>query len=166
MIATMNSWDKASLARVSFAFSRRWCTVYVPVPDSKTYGAILDSLFDSHEVDSVVVKEALRSVFVEDRVTEPRSLRSLGLALGPGIAVSCVRDLASSTALGLDPTGAVIAALEGFVLPQFEGQLEAHDAISEALAVAVKHAGATEKQVEDLDGRLAIFTGRRSAGVF
>lgn len=166
MIATMNSWDKASLARVSFAFSRRWCTIYVPVPDAVTYGQILDSLLASHDLDNVAVKEALRSVFVEDRDTEPRSLRSLGLGLGPGIAASCVRDFASCVALGVDPSAALIATLEGFVLPQFEGQLEAHDGISAALAVAAQHAGADEKQVRDLDARLAIFTGGRTSGVF
>jgi MoxR-like ATPase len=166
MIATMNSWDKASLARVSFAFSRRWCTIYVPVPDPTTYEQILYSLLESHEVDNVAVKEALHSVFVEDRETEPQSLRSLGLGLGPGIAASCVRDLASSVALGLDPSIALVAALEGFVLPQFEGQLEAHDEISAALAIAAQHAGASEKQLRALDERLAIFTGRRGAGVF
>lgn len=166
MIATMNSWDKASLARVSFAFSRRWCTIYVPVPDSATYEQILDALLDSHDVGNVAIRQALYSVFVEDRETEPRSLRRLSLGLGPGIAVSCVRDLASSVALGLDPSAALIAALEGFVLPQFEGQLEAHDQISAALAVAAQHAGADEKQLQALDERLAIFTGRRAAGVF
>jgi MoxR-like ATPase len=166
MIATMNSWDKASLARVSFAFSRRWCTIYVPVPDAVSYEQILDSLLDSHELDNVAVKEALRSVFVEDRETEPRSLRSLSLSLGPGIAASCVRDLASCVALGVDPSAALIAALEGFVLPQFEGQLEAHDEISAALGVAAQHVGADEKQLQALDERLAVFTGRRASGVF
>lgn len=166
MIATMNSWDKASLARVSFAFSRRWCTIYVPVPDATTYEQILESLLSSHGVDNVAIKEALRSVFAEDRETEPRSLRSLSLGLGPGIAASCVRDLASSVALGIDSSAALIAALEGFVLPQFEGQLEAHDEISAALGVAAQHAGANEKQLQALDERLAIFTGRRASGVF
>jgi 5-methylcytosine-specific restriction enzyme B len=166
MIATMNSWDKASLARVSFAFSRRWCTIYIPVPEPKIYDKILDSLFDSYDVRSVPIKEALRSVFVEDRETEPRSLRSLGLALGPGIAVACVRDLSASMALKLDAAGALIASLEGFVLPQFEGQLEAHDAIAEALSYAVEHVGGSERQIGALTDRLAIFTGRRSAGVF
>jgi 5-methylcytosine-specific restriction protein B len=166
MIATMNSWDKASLARVSFAFSRRWCTIYVPVPDTVAYGQILDSLLDAHDLDNLAVKEALRSVFVEDRDTEPRSLRSLGLGLGPGIAVSCVRDVASCVALGIDPGAALVAALEGFVLPQFEGQLEAHDEISAALGLAAQRAGADEKQLQALDERLAVFTGRRASGIF
>src|SRR6186997_1740369 len=166
MIATMNSWDKASLARVSFAFSRRWCTIYVPVPDATTYEQILASLLDALEVDNVGIKQALYSVFAEDRETDPPSLRSLSLGLGPGIAASCVRDLASSVALGLDPSAALIAALEGFVLPQFEGQLEAHDQISAALALAAQRAGADERQLRALDERLGIFTGRRAAGIF
>lgn len=166
MIATMNSWDKASLARVSFAFSRRWCTIYVPVPDGETYGQILDSLLESHELDHAAVRESLRSVFVEDRDTEPRSLRSLGLGLGPGIAAACVRDIASCMALGLDASTAFIASVEGFVLPQFEGQLEAHEDISAALGTAAHHAGATDGQLHDLDNRLGVFTGRRASGIF
>lgn len=166
MIATMNSWDKTSLARVSFAFSRRWCTIYVPVPDGATYTQILDELLESAELENVSLREALRSVFVEARETEPRSLRSLGLGLGPGIAASCVRDISACIALGIDNGAALVAALEGFVLPQFEGQLEAHDEISAALQEAIAHTGADEKQLRTLDDRLGVFTGRRAAGVF
>jgi 5-methylcytosine-specific restriction protein B len=166
MIATLNSWDKTSLARVSFAFSRRWCTVYIPIPDVKTYGQILDSLVESHKIDNTVVKEALRAVFVEERETDPPSLRRLWLGLGPGIAASCAKDVASCVGLGLDHGAAFISSLEGFVLPQFEGQLEAHEDISAALGAAARHVGADDKQLRDLDERLAVFTGRRANGIF
>ena len=167
MIATMNSWDKASLARVSFAFSRRWCTIYVPVPDAQTYETILTELLQGHaHLNDVAVREALRSVFVEDRPTEPRSLRNLGLALGPGIAASCVKDMASCVGLGIDPGAAFVGSIESFVLPQFEGQLESHDEISAALQAAAAHVGAGDENLRELDERLGIFTGKRAAGIF
>jgi MoxR-like ATPase len=164
MIATMNSWDKASLARVSFAFSRRWCTIHVPVPDPPTYETIIDqALLRYPAASSYAARQAVSLLFCED---VPGSLRRLGLALGPGIAISCLRDIASSIELGLSEDDAVIAAVEGFVLPQFEGQLEMNDEIAAALVAAVEHVEATEDAKTRMRERLAVFTGQRSSLIF
>ena len=85
MIATMNSWDKASLARVSFAFSRRWCTIYVPVPSPEQYSGILEDIFASIPGASTPrARAALTQLFVETDSEDAPTLRTLGFAMGPG----------------------------------------------------------------------------------
>jgi hypothetical protein len=167
MIATMNSWDKASLARVSFAFSRRWCTVYVPVPDPDDYEQIVDeALARNPAANTPEVSDALKSLFVVERDEAPVSLRSLGYALGPAIALSCVKDITACVELGLTPAQGFQAAVEGFVLPQFEGEMEAHDAICAALWAACDQVGLTKRAKHDLGERLEVFTGRRAALIY
>lgn len=166
MIATMNSWDKTSLSRVSFAFSRRWCTVYLPIPDPGTYEKIIDAALAKHAAaNQLLVEEALKALFAEERATAP-TLRSLGLGMGPGIAISCIKDIAACMDLGIAPGDAVVAAVEGFVLPQFEGQLEMHDDILGALMSAISGFGPEDSLAATLNDRLGVFTGKRSSSIF
>jgi hypothetical protein len=166
MIATMNSWDKVSLNRVSFAFSRRWCTVFVPVPEPESYSSILDGFLASRPtVDQSRLREALLFLFVAEEADVP-TLRSLGMAMGPGIARSCIRDIAATLGEGLDPAAALALALDGFVLPQLEGALEQHEDLARCLGNALTLAGAEAAIRDELDGKLSVFTGRRHSTTY
>ena len=160
MIATMNSWDKASLARVSFAFSRRWCTVYVPVPEPAQYSEILDDMFASIPFTSASeAQAALRQLFVVVDDEDAPTLRALGYAMGPGVARSVIVDIAAMQAGGIPVGDAVAHAVDGFVLPQLEGALEAHEDLLAALRKVLTVAGAPSDLLDGLDERLAVFTG-------
>lgn len=167
MIATMNSWDKVSLNRVSFAFSRRWCTVFVPVPEPDEFGEILESLLDAHPTARVGgLAEALRYLFVDNDSALVPSLRQLGMAMGPGIAKSCVLDIEATLAQGLLPGDALAQSMDGFLLPQLEGALELHDELVACLTAALDTAGATSGAIVELDSKLSVFTGRRRSSSY
>lgn len=163
MIATMNSWDKVSLNRVSFAFSRRWCTVFVPVPDSETYSTIIDSFLASERLHTEEgLRSALRLLFAGAENDEALSLKSIGYSLGPGIAKSCVRDIAASLGNGDTTATALTYAIEGFLLPQFEGALASHEAIAKCLTEAMTIVGASPAQKRTIEDELGVFTGFRT----
>jgi 5-methylcytosine-specific restriction protein B len=160
MIATMNSWDKASLNRVSFAFSRRWCTIYVPVPSPTQYAAILEDMFASIPgAAAPQANAALTRLFVAAENDDAPTLRTLGFAMGPGIARSMIVDMAAMQAVGIDAGMAVANAVDGFVLPQLEGALEAHADLLLALRKALAIAEAPAELIDGLEERLAVFTG-------
>jgi MoxR-like ATPase len=160
MIATMNSWDKASLSRVSFAFSRRWCTIYVPVPPPAQYAAILDDMLASIPgVSSPEAHAAMTRLFVTTESDDAPTLRSLGFAMGAGVARSMLVDVAAMQAAGTDVGAAVANAVDGFVLPQLEGALEAHEDLLLALQKVLAIAEAPAELLDGLEERLAVFTG-------
>jgi hypothetical protein len=83
------------------------------------------------------------------------------MAMGPGIAKSCVRDIAASVAAGLGQSEAVSQSLDGFVFPQFEGALEQHEDLVKCVRHALGIAGAGNVILDEVDSKLAVFTGRR-----
>lgn len=160
MIATMNSWDKASLARVSFAFSRRWCTIYVPVPGPTEYAEILANIFASIPGASTPeAQAALTQLFVGADSDDAPTLRTLGFAMGPGVARSVIVDIAAMRTAGIAVGAAVAHAVDGFVLPQLEGALEAHEDLLSALRKVLTIADAPARLLDGLEDRLAVFTG-------
>ena len=163
MIATMNSWDKVSLNRVSFAFSRRWCTVFIPVPDTDSYVKIIDSFLANERLHNEEnLRSALHLLFAGAQSGTSTSLKSIGYSLGPGIAKSCVLDIAAS--LGNEDTAATALtyAIEGFLLPQFEGALSSHEAIAKCLTEAMTMVSATSLQKQTIVDELGVFTGYRN----
>ena len=42
VVATMNTWDKTSLFRLSYAVQRRFAVVHVGIPDDATYAHLID----------------------------------------------------------------------------------------------------------------------------
>jgi 5-methylcytosine-specific restriction protein B len=160
MIATMNSWDKASLSRVSFAFSRRWCTIYLPVPSPAQYTAILDDMFASiFGSPAPEVRAAFTRLFVAAESDDGPTLRSLGFAMGAGVARSMLVDVAAMQVDGIDVGTAIANAVDGFVLPQLEGALEAHEDLLSAIQRVLAIAGTPPESLDGLEERLAVFTG-------
>ena len=160
MIATMNSWDKVSLNRVSFAFSRRWCTVYISVPSEFEYIKIIDNFMAANHLSNrQFLVEALRRIFAETGDGSFNTLRSLGYEMGPGVAKSCILDIAALVSSGASETEALRLALEGFLLPQFEGAFSGHESIAACLSEALAMVGGDEQSAFELERVLSVFTG-------
>lgn len=168
MVATMNSWDKLSLNRVSFAFSRRWCTIFLPVPEPADFETVMDRMWQRAALgsDHEDLLTALKHLFVVDTADDGPTLRTIGMPMGLGLAQSCISDIAAMLTTGVSPASALGYSLEGFVLPQFEGALEEHEVLAGMLAATLAHASAPEPLVEEMKGKLAVFTGRRSSTRF
>jgi MoxR-like ATPase len=160
MIATMNSWDKLSLNRMSFAFSRRWCTIYIPIPDDSDYEKILATFKNEYLANlSDEVFGALVFFFASDSGLESPNLRSCDKALGPGIAKSVMRDMSAMVRAGISQGDAFAEALCSWALPQFEGALDMHDDLRDVIDRAINLAGASAGARDSAFRQLAIYTG-------
>ncbi len=113
MIATMNTWDRTALHRLSYALTRRFAVVHVDVPDDDAYARLLDreASREGHDppLDPAITRR-LAGLF-----------RSTGLfayrPIGPAIALDLIRYVRRR-----DAGGAGLAeALAMFVVPQLEG---------------------------------------------
>ncbi len=112
LLATMNTWDKTSLFRLSYALQRRFAVLHVDVPDDDTYADLLIRAAKKESAAPPLADEALR------RLRELFSQEGLlGLrAVGPAIALDIVRYARRRP--GAD---GLAEALELFLLPQLEG---------------------------------------------
>lgn len=113
VIATMNTWDKASLFRLSFAVQRRFAILHVGLPDDRVFG----ELIADH------ARRALRDPALSERGIE--QLTSLfsrkGLLahrqIGPAVALDIIRYMQRRQSDG----DALAEAIVQYVLPQLEG---------------------------------------------
>jgi MoxR-like ATPase len=113
MIATMNTWDRTALHRLSYALQRRFAIVHVGVPDDAAYARLID-----HEATCESGDPPLDRALAARLTT---LLRSSGLfavrAVGPAIAIDMIRYVRRRNAGG---TG-LAEALSIFLLPQLDG---------------------------------------------
>jgi 5-methylcytosine-specific restriction protein B len=146
VLATMNTWDKTSLFRLSHAVQRRFAIVHVDVPSDAVYDRLLRRKARDEGVDPPLSEQAEAAVL--------RLFLSTGLggvrSLGPAIALDLTRytrcRLASSDLAAGD---AIAEAVAMFVLPQLEGLDQeqgqrAHAAIHAALQGTCTQAAAAE----------------------
>jgi MoxR-like ATPase len=113
VLATMNTWDKTSLFRLSFAVQRRFAIVHVGVPDDEQYATLLEQAATKQGADALLGADALR------RLTDLFSSNGLipHRPIGAAIALDVVRYMRRRDAGG----DALAEALGMFVLPQLEG---------------------------------------------
>jgi 5-methylcytosine-specific restriction protein B len=159
MIATMNTFDKASLFQMSFAFMRRFAFVDVPVPGVDTFDEILSRSWP--EPDDVGWKEyrkaamnLLRAVFLPTS----GALAKAGTLVGPAIPISVVKYLRQRLRVGTNspsPLGDLIPALRMYLLPQLEGAEAKHEKLVTELSRALY---ATERE-SGIDLALSLWTG-------
>jgi len=113
MIATMNTWDRTALHRLSYALQRRFAVVHVGIPDDDAYGRLLEHEACCETGDSPLDRAVLGRL--------KALLRSSGLfairPIGPAIAIDLVRYVRRRGAGG---TG-LAEALAIFLLPQLDG---------------------------------------------
>ncbi len=163
IIGTMNTFDKASLFQLSFAFMRRFAFVDLGVPEQADYEAILDQRLVSHLNEDPqssywqgclgLLKKLLRQD-AGGGVT----LYKLGLLVGPAIPLDMMKYLKqrNSSPEPTDVSPLVLEAVEMYLYPQFEGQDERHPDILEAVATELSLNTPTRNRTEK---RLRSWTG-------
>ena len=113
VLATMNTWDKTSLFRLSFALQRRFAVIPVGLPAEEEYHRLLRHGAGAPGELPPLDEEQLQPVlqlFSSDGLLAHR-------ALGPAVALDVVRYLRRRRA----PGEALAEAFAFFVLPQLEG---------------------------------------------
>jgi MoxR-like ATPase len=121
IIGTMNIYDKASLFSMSYAFMRRFAFIDVPVPESRSYGRLLDYFIQHNELkDEENAGQDLRRLFLTDGIENPLMANR---AVGPAIARDILDYLRSRTRNSKDAFhhGHLAEALSLYVLPQLDG---------------------------------------------
>jgi MoxR-like ATPase len=113
VLATMNTWDKTSLFRLSYAVQRRFAIVHVGIPDDAAYAAVIERQA-TREGSAAALDSALVA-----RLTTLFSTRGLFVhrPIGPAIAIDVVRYMRRRAAGG----DALAEAFGMFLLPQLEG---------------------------------------------
>ena len=148
MVGCMNTFDKASLHRLSFAFMRRFAFVTVDIPDEDDYRALLERegvvarTRDDQDTSTPLGDVAAAADDLIARIfADPSGLRSLDLAVGPAIAIDVAAFVAERLILpeALDKGAGEILqeALELFLYPQFQGLEARHIALTDLVSPVV-----------------------------
>ena len=132
LIATMNSVDKASLYRMSYAFMRRFAFVNVPVPTADDIDPELVSEYldcwdidpEAYETSGIELEEdeSFGQKLRQDLAVIWVSALERGVEFGPGI----IKDIAEHALTELQTTGSLgyDQAVASHLLPQFEGRTD------------------------------------------
>jgi len=160
LLGTMNTWDKTSLFRLSYAFMRRFAFIEVAVPPADVYEELIGEFIAE---DSLALGQAVTVSLYELFAGE--ALRAIGRELGPAIAKSVVSHMGAALAAGLDEEHSLASAIRARVLPQFEGAFESHEAIAAVLRVSLgETAGVPSVVVDSVIRSLASWTGGGALG--
>ena len=113
VLATMNTWDKTSLFRLSYAVQRRFAILFVGVPEDSAYARLIETHATQKGRDPVL----------PDGATAPlvRLFRSEALLgcrpIGPAVVLDMIRYMRRRQASG----DGLSEALAMYLLPQLEG---------------------------------------------
>jgi len=157
MIGTMNTFDKASLFQLSYAFMRRFAFVEIPVPAPAVYQQLIKQRASSelNKVNTQTFTDAATEYLVKIFASET-GLHSLGTPVGPAIPLDILkylreRNLAdNSRQITTDVKRATLEALEMYLYPQFEGRNELHAGIVNTVAAALDLASNARTQTSRL----------------
>lgn len=119
LIATLNTYDKASLYQMSYAFMRRFAFIHIGVPNSEfienNWGKYLDN-WDIH------IPEKLKSCADNVKEIWKEMNKERKRPLGPAIIKDMLEFIASYEMVGTaEPQQILTEAVSSFILPQFEG---------------------------------------------
>ncbi|MQB35423.1 AAA family ATPase [Agrobacterium tumefaciens] len=158
LIGTMNTFDKASLFQMSFAFSRRVAVIEIAIPSEADFRAILETgaamLLEEGDTEDLhdAVLRILNGIFSAEG---GGGLSGLGLRVGPAIPLDMVRFISRMRRFESDPAQLVLSALEMYLFPQFEGRHEQTPEIANTLAASLSMLALPEISLT----RLRTFTG-------
>jgi Cdc6-like AAA superfamily ATPase len=155
IIGTMNTFDKASLFRMSAAFMRRFAFVEVGLPNATDYETLIraqaESEFENQIERSQSVQTAIDHLVRTFAATQPPSLRDGGLEIGPAIIIDMIRYLSKSTDdLAAETIATILDAYRMFVLPQLEGRSEFYDPLAERLPLLLGVNSLPDRFLRDL----------------
>lgn len=156
LIGTMNTFDKASLFQMSFAFSRRVAVIEIAIPAEADYRVILETAAAVLQGDDNAFYEAVLGYLTAIFAAEAGAgLGALDLRVGPAIPLDMIRFIDRMRRFERDPAMVVLAALESYLFPQFEGRHEQTPDIAASLAAALRMPALPEDSMT----RLRTFTG-------
>ncbi len=159
LIGTMNTFDKASLFQLSYAFMRRFAFVEVLPPPQGIYHALLVEGFGGETETDDALKASLGYL---DKIFSPRGndgLAGLNLLVGAAIPLDIIKYIVERRKLvieGDDPKLVVLEGVEMYLYPQFEGKDRKHPDIIDAIAAALDLPEAEKRRTS---GVLAMWTG-------
>jgi len=163
LIGTMNTFDKASLFQLSYAFMRRFAFVDIPIPSQAQYVSILrrraeTSATGEHDVFRRGVLELLESLFAPPT---DQGLAALSLLVGPAIPLDILQyaERRVSRREGIDSKTVVLEGVEMYLYPQFEGKERQHREIVSAVKTAL---ALDDDEMLRTDRILATWTGHES----
>jgi len=113
VIATMNTWDKTSLFRLSYAVQRRFAVLHIGVPEDDAYGRLIQAHARNAGLDPPLPEGAigpLERLFRSDALFAHRSI-------GPAVVLDMIRYMRRRQASG----DGLAEAIAMYLLPQLEG---------------------------------------------
>ncbi|MCK6503539.1 AAA family ATPase [Myxococcota bacterium] len=113
VLATMNTWDKTSLFRLSYAVQRRFAIINVGLPPDLVYEAVLTSAAEEGALLPPLSPPHLPAVV---RLFSTSGLLSIR-EIGPAVAIDVVRYLRRRG----ETVDGLAEAMEMYVLPQLQG---------------------------------------------
>jgi MoxR-like ATPase len=173
LIGTMNTFDKASLFQLSYAFMRRFAFIEVPIPKASQYKQIIEAAFaemrDDYSVsagsawDSYL--ESLEKFFTTVFAQPDGGLTAINANVGPAIPRTMLRyaiercgSYTSTPTLSDDDL--FVEAASACLFPQYEGRRNDHTLIVETLASALPAARRKEHE-SGISTSLATWTGHK-----
>ena len=166
LIGTMNTFDKASLFQLSYAFMRRFAFVEIPIPQRDDFAKLLDRAIAA-TLPVTSVDEAWTSraaAFIRDIFAPPsgQGLDRINLRVGAAIPLDIVRYLGNR--YKMDPSqpdlnsvaSLTLEAVEMYLYPQFEGKDREHLGIVNAIAQTL---GLNTTQQRSTSRALSTWTG-------
>ena len=141
ILGTMNTFDKASLFQLSYAFMRRFAFVEVPIPTRVQYQSILRRKAEALTSGGSDAFHSETLALIENLFTPPedQGLAALGLLVGPAIPLDILGYVEKRVAHGVQPapSNVVLEGVEMYLYPQFEGKEGLHREIVNAIRAAV-----------------------------
>jgi AAA domain (dynein-related subfamily) len=113
VIATMNTWDKTSLFRLSHAVQRRFAIVNIDVPNAESYATLLQNHATREGFDPPLEEAVIRRVrqlFSMEGILRYRQI-------GPAVALDMVKYMRRRGGSG----SGFAEAMSMFLFPQLEG---------------------------------------------
>jgi MoxR-like ATPase len=146
VLATMNTWDKTSLFRLSYAVQRRFAIVHVGIPDDVAYADLIERQAAGEGSAAALDRDLIA------RLVAVFSTRGLfgHRPIGPAIAIDVVRYMRRRGAGG----DALAEAFAMFLLPQLEG-LDVAPAIDSFRILNRALEGASREQRDEFALRFA-----------
>jgi MoxR-like ATPase len=114
LIATMNTWDKTSLFRLSYAVQRRFAIIHLGAPSDQVYAGLIERDALKKWIEPALLTgdvQRLCRLYSREGILKHREV-------GPAIALDMVRYLRRRQAGG----DALAEAIGMYLLPQLEGQ--------------------------------------------
>ena len=166
VLGTMNTFDKASLYQLSFAFMRRFAFIHVDAPIQTDFEALVRAAAADVEAMLSAKGELLKASDLLVGIFAPPTgsgLDGLGLRLGPAIffdVLSYLRARSDSWSGTLQLPAMLGEALSMYVYPQFEGREHEHEQIVDTIAQGLQ---ANAQMKADISRKLADWTVFRKA---